>query len=69
AQFMTAMKKQVDVNACLREQKLMPIFNWLEKNIWSKASLFSTDELVKQATGETLNPALYKKHLQQRYLS
>lgn len=69
AQFMTAMKKQVDVNACLREQKLTPIFNWLEKNIWSKASLFSTDELVKQATGETLNPALYKKHLQQRYLS
>jgi len=69
AQFMTAMKKQVDVNACLREQKLTPVFNWLEKNIWSKASLFSTDELVKQATGETLNPALYEKHLQQRYLS
>ncbi|MFT5558372.1 MAG: carboxypeptidase Taq [Sphingobacteriales bacterium] len=69
AQFMTAMKKQVDVNACLREQKLTPIFNWLNKNIWSKASLLPTDQLVKQATGETLNPALYGKHLQQRYLS
>ncbi|ABM02873.1 Carboxypeptidase Taq [Psychromonas ingrahamii 37] len=69
AQFMTAMKKQVDVNTCLSEQNLKPIFNWLNKNIWSKASLLTTDQLVKQATGETLNPALYGKHLQQRYLS
>ena len=69
AQFMSAMKKQVNVSACITEQKLTPIFEWLAQNIWSKASLLSTSELVKQATGGTLNSAIYKKHLQERYLS
>ncbi len=47
---------------------ISPIFSWLSENIWSKGSLFSTDELVKQATGETLNPEHFKAHLSQRYL-
>ncbi|MGB5444597.1 MAG: carboxypeptidase M32 [Psychromonas sp.] len=68
AQFMAAMKKQVDVSGCISEQKLTPIFTWLGQNIWSKASLLSTSELVQQATGETLNSAIYQKHLQERYL-
>lgn len=69
AQFMSAMKKQVDVANCIAQQKLTPIFNWLDQNIWRKASLLSTTELVKQATGEPLNVSLYKKHLEERYLT
>ncbi|MCG6282836.1 hypothetical protein, partial [Vibrio diabolicus] len=37
-------------------------------NIWSKGSLFTTDELVKHATGETLNAKHFKAHLEDRYL-
>ncbi len=62
------MKKAVDVDGVIRFGDLSPIFNWLSVNIWSKGSLFSTDELVKQATGETLNPAYFKNHLMSRYL-
>lgn len=68
AQFMAAMKKTVDVDGAIKAGDLSPIFNWLEANVWSKASLLSTDELVRQATGETLNPAHFRKHLEDRYL-
>jgi carboxypeptidase Taq len=68
AQFMASMKKTVDVDAAIRNADLTPIFNWLSENIWSKGSLFTTDELVKGATGETLNAAHFQAHLKARYL-
>lgn len=68
AQFMAAMKKTVDVDMVIRSGDLTPIFNWLSDNIWSKGSLFTTDDLVTQATGERLNPMHFKQHLTNRYL-
>lgn len=68
AQFMTAMKKTVDVNDAIQSGDLSPVFNWLADNIWSKGSLMTTEELVQAATGETLNPEHFKQHLMQRYL-
>ncbi|MGC9553385.1 carboxypeptidase M32, partial [Vibrio metoecus] len=63
-----AMKKTVDVDGAIRRGDLSPIFAWLSEHIWSKGSLFSTNELVERATGETLNPEHFKAHLSQRYL-
>ncbi|MBF4376569.1 carboxypeptidase M32, partial [Vibrio anguillarum] len=68
AQFMAAMKKTIDVDDAIRTGDLTPIFTWLSENIWSKGSLLTTDELVRQATGEILNPAHFKAHLENRYL-
>ena len=68
AQFMAAMKQTVDVDGAILSGDLSPIFNWLGENIWSKGSLLSTDELVTQATGETLNAQHFKTHLRNRYL-
>ncbi|MDV6251192.1 carboxypeptidase M32 [Vibrio sp. EA2] len=68
AQYMAAMKKTVDVDGAIQSGDLTPIFNWLSDNIWSKGSLLTTEELVKQATGEALNPAHFKQHLIHRYL-
>jgi carboxypeptidase Taq len=68
AQFMSAMQNSVDVDTVIRNGDLSPIFNWLSENIWSKGSLLTTDELVKNATGEILNPAFFKAHLENRYL-
>ncbi len=68
SQFMAAMKKTVDVNAAISSKDLSPIFTWLANNIWSKGSLLNTNELVKEATGETLNPEYFKSHLKNRYL-
>jgi len=68
AQFMASMRKTVDVNAAIASKDLSPIFNWLSENIWSKGSLLTTDELVKAATGETLNADHFQAHLRSRYL-
>lgn len=47
---------------------LTGLFQWLQQNIWQHGSRFSTDQLIKNATGETLNPAYFRKHLENRYL-
>ncbi|WP_407333018.1 carboxypeptidase M32 [Enterovibrio sp. 27052020O] len=69
AQFMAAMRKTVDVDACIQALDFAPISTWLEENIWSKGSTLSTEELVIQATGEPLNPEYFKQHLIERYLN
>ncbi|CAM2991863.1 Thermostable carboxypeptidase 1 [Vibrio ordalii] len=68
AQFMAAMKKTVNVDATIRSGDLSPIFTWLADNIWQKGSLLTTDELVKQATGDVLNAQYFQDHLKNRYL-
>ena len=42
---------------------------WRRDNIWSKASQFSTQEILTQATGEPLQAKYFISHLKQRYLS
>ena len=45
------------------------INGWRKTNIWSKASRFSTPEIMIQATGEALNARYFEDHLKRRYLS
>ncbi|MGP9435788.1 carboxypeptidase M32 [Ewingella sp. AOP8-B2-18] len=47
---------------------LTALFQWLQQNIWQHGSRFTTDQLIQNATGETLNPAYFRKHLESRYL-
>lgn len=68
AQFKAAMTQTVDVEGAIKSGDLTPIFTWLSENIWSKGSLLTTDELVKQATGDTLNAKYFQEHLRSRYL-
>ncbi len=68
AQFMSAMKQTVNVESAILSGDLSPIFNWLSENIWSKGSLLTTDELVKQATEDVLNAQFFQEHLRSRYL-
>ncbi|MGR0278666.1 carboxypeptidase M32 [Marinomonas dokdonensis] len=68
AQYKATMTNTVDIAGAIQSGDLSPIFQWLSDNIWSQASLHTTDELVKRATGETLNAAHFKKHLEERYL-
>ncbi|WP_035476232.1 carboxypeptidase M32 [Aliagarivorans taiwanensis] len=68
AQFMAAMKQQLDVEGLIAKGELTPIFDWLSSQIWKKASLLSTGELVQQATGEKLNARYFQQHLRERYL-
>jgi carboxypeptidase Taq len=47
---------------------LEPIFAWLANKIWHKGRSLDPDELMIQASGETLNSAHFLAHILGRYL-
>ncbi len=66
--FATIRKQHPDLDQQIARGELGAIFRWLEDHIWQQASRYDTQELVRRATGEGLNPIHYQRHLRQRYL-
>ena len=70
AQWFAAMRRATPtLDAQIEAGQLQPVFDWLQSNIWSQGSRWETPELVRRASGEALNPAHFKAHLQARYLA
>jgi len=67
-QFKTVETLYPNVNENISKGDYFQVVSWLKENIWQKASLLSTTDLIKEATGESLNPKYLKQHLEQRYL-
>lgn len=69
AQYFAALRREEpQLDARVAAGDFSPVFNWLNTHIWSQASRWDTDELVRRATGEALNPAHFRAHLEARYL-
>lgn len=69
AQWFAAMRRATpDLDARIAAGDFVPVFDWLKANIWSQASRWETPELVRRASGEALNPAHFRAHLEARYL-
>ena len=66
--FATMRRGQSDLDACIARGELTPVFDWLRENIWLQASRWDTNELSRRASGELLNPAHFRAHLESRYL-
>ncbi|MDH5265297.1 MAG: carboxypeptidase M32 [Betaproteobacteria bacterium] len=70
AQYFATIRRAVpDLDARIGTGDLRPVFDWLGDNIWRQASRYETDELMRRATGEPLNPAHFRAHLEARYLA
>jgi len=70
AQYFAAMRRAMpDLEARIGAGDLQPVFDWLRTNIWLNGSRYETDELMHRATGEALDPAHFKAHLEARYLA
>jgi carboxypeptidase Taq len=70
AQYVASMRRQhPKLDARIAAGDLSVVMDWLNRHIWSQASLWPTDELVQRATGEALNPAHFRAHLERRYLA
>ena len=52
----------------IQRGELTELFAWLKANIWQRASTMPTDELIRTATGESLNATYFQRHLSARYL-
>lgn len=69
AQWFAAMRRETpDLDARIASGDFAPVFGWLNTNVWSQASRWDTPELVRRASGEALNPAHFRAHLERRYL-
>ncbi len=70
AQWFAAMRREMpDLDHRIADGDLEPLFAWLRTNIWQAASRYRTDELALRASGEALNPAHFRAHLERRYLA
>jgi carboxypeptidase Taq len=69
AQWFGAMRRAMpDIDERIARGELAPVFDWLRDQIWLQASRWTTDELAVRASGEPLNPAHFRAHLEARYL-
>ncbi len=69
AQLFAAMSKAVpDAVEHIAKLELEPVFDWLANHIWQQGSALRYDELMTEATGETLNSNYFLEHLRNRYL-
>lgn len=69
AQWFAAMRRWTpELDQRIAAGDASPVFEWLEANIWSQGRRWSTAEIVRNATGEALNPDYFRAHLEARYL-
>ena len=66
-QWAAILRINPEVERQIAEGDFSQVNEWRRDNIWSKASAASTPEILRQATGEDLNPAHFIAHLQARY--
>jgi carboxypeptidase Taq len=66
--FDAAKRHEPEIPEALGRGDFAPLVGWLRARVHAKASLLSTPELIRDATGRALDPAIYKRHLKQRYL-
>ncbi len=67
--FAAARRSEPDIAPGIARGDFAPLMAWLRDNVHSKASLVTTDELMRQATGEALGTQAFKRHLEARYLA
>lgn len=69
AQWAASMRAaQPDIDAHIAAGDLAPVFDWLNRHVWSQASRWETAELARQASGSALDARHFRAHLEARYL-
>lgn len=67
AQIFSAMKKDMDVDKVLENGELYKIKEWLGNKIHRFGRFKETEEIIKEVTGEGLNPKYYIDYLKEKY--
>jgi carboxypeptidase Taq len=68
-QWAAIEKSNPDVRNDIRKGHFEGVNAWRRENIWSKGSEYSTQDILKQATGEPLQAKYFVNHLKRRYLA
>jgi carboxypeptidase Taq len=66
--FDAATRGDPGIRPAIARGDFAPLMGWLRANLHAKGSLLPMRDLLAQATGKPLDPAIYKQHLRRRYL-
>ena len=66
--FRAAVDADPDIPDGISKGDFKPLLSWLRTHIHAKGSLYSTEEILTQATGRGLDVSAFKDHLRSRYL-
>ena len=70
AQLFDATSRAVpELPSAIRRGDFAPLLGWLRREVHGRASLLETDDLLTAATSRPLDPAVFKAHLERRYIS
>jgi carboxypeptidase Taq len=67
--FDAACRARPEILAAIGRGDFAPLLAWLRPSVHGHGSRLSTRELLIHATGRPLDPAVFKRHLETRYLS
>jgi carboxypeptidase Taq len=65
----TACRELPDIPGHIGRGDFRPLLRWLRAKVHGLAASLSTDAIIRGATGRPLDPAIFKAHLERRYLS
>jgi len=69
AQLYDAARRAVpEIPSAIARGDFAPLMAWLGENVHGQASRWNSRELIRRATSRPLDPALFKAHLERRYL-
>ena len=66
--FDAAVRDEPELWPAIERGDFSPLFGWLRANVHGLASRYEGPSLLKRATGAPLGTAVFKAHLQRRYL-
>ena len=69
AQLYDAARRDPAVAAGTARGDFAPLLAWLRTNVHALASSLPAREILTRATGKSLDPAVFERHLRQRYLA
>lgn len=67
AQFMHAMRKDLDVDSLLQNNRYDTIMQWLKEHVQHYGCLYDAGEIIKRATGEEFNVKYFLDYIEEKY--
>ena len=67
AQFVHAMRKDLDIEKCMHDNEFIKIKEWLKEHIHKYGGLYLPEEQIRIATGEDFDPNYYIEYLTEKY--
>ena len=57
------------IPAALAAGETEPLRTWLAAHVHAQGALCSAPEIVRRATGKPLDPEVFRRHIERRYLT